>query len=76
MLEIKLWVYISEVVREGQKKVTLVPQCKIRRENIHFSKNREGLESEGKVSAYTVHGLGKHLEIEILSSILPIFVKN
>lgn len=51
------------------KKITLVPQCKIRRENIHFSKNTEGLifKSEGKVSSYILHGLGKHLESKNLS---------
>lgn len=45
---------------------------------IHCSKNTEELifESKGKVSSYTLHGLGKHLEIENLSLILRMSVTN
>lgn len=61
-----------------EKNVTRVPQCKTWREMIHCSKNTEELifESKGKVSSYTLHGLGKHLEIGNLSLILRMSVTN
>lgn len=52
MLEIKLWIYICEVARERQRKMSLSSASIKNTEIIHCSKNTEELtfESKGKVS--------------------------
>jgi hypothetical protein len=49
-----------------------IPPMQVRKENIHFCKNTEGLifECEGKTSSFILYGLAKHLENENLSLIV------